>query len=636
MIEQLNIKNKSLFYLLFFVIALITFYPLFFTGFATADDFHYYLITRRGMVMQDTAYFAKFAGRFYFYIVKPIYNLPYLVDNMAVIKFFHFLPLVLCILYFARIINKLTGSATLSWLFLLLFFTTMQISRHTSLFVAYPFYFTFSFLLLLISYDLVLIYFSKKNRLFLWLAALVFFAGLLFFETYIFFLLFVFLTIWMHSQKSGQNFTGRVRLVAGQFFPFFLFASVYLTVYFVFRHYHPSQYSGTSIAAAGFSVRSFFKVIWKLSLTSFPLMVYENAHSVFWDKSDLIAGYSPIVLKLILSAKIEWLVKGILVAFSGFYLLSFAPSLSWKKLATLAAAGLLVIFIPHVPLALTEKYIFYVEQGAMIGYITTFFSLFGTLLFILMLLTALVKLASFNGTVRTIAVSVVIAGLFLISVITDFSNGTIAKDMRSANLRLYAVDELVKTDEFRSVPPKTPIFGKTMWDCPSHTAPNITEQDFNWSEYFEVRTGKIYPFDRDEKLFLDHTRYLGKAPYFMGIRQTFKSEEIALVMAKMDVVKPTDSVVNHYADRALVLYYSSYKFFTVSFKVRGDGQSATVPIRINNISEMIPVDKTIEFSIYNTHRGDPATKFIIEFPGIDLNSLIISDMVRMENKIFYL
>jgi hypothetical protein len=634
--DQFNIGNRSVFYLLFFIIALITFYPLLFTGFATADDLHYFMVSRRGLVWEDTALFAKVAGRFYFYLVKPMYNMAYLIDNIVVIKAFHFVPLVLCFLYFARIIRKLTNSTNLSWLFLLLFLATMQISRHTSLFVAYPFYFTFSFLLLLMAFDLLLRFYTHNKKRDLWLSAFLFFLGLLFYETYIFFILFVMLAaVWQYSEKPMQ-LNDRIRRLLRELLPYLLFGFLYLAVYFTYRYFYPSHYDGTSFAKSGISFASFFKVLWKLSLTSFPLMVYENSHHVFWEKSELLNGYSPVLLNLILSAKIEWLAKGILVAFAGFYLMKYLPVLTWKRIWSLTIVAILLIFMPHVPLAITEKYIFYVSEGGMIGYVTTFFSFFGTLLFITMMLAILMKIFDFSRMMKTAAISVFIFGLFLCSVITDFSNYTIAKDIRSANLRFHAMDELVKTDVFKTIPANTPFFAKTMWDSPSISAPNITEQDFNWYEYLEYKTGNIYPVGRDTKVFLEHIRYRKETPWFLGMRQAAKSEEICLVMAPLENMNSTDSVVSEFSGKATVLYYSSYKAFTVSFKVTGDGQAGMTPIQINHIKDEVPVNKTVEITIFNTKKGNPATIFTIQFPGIDLNSIIISNMVRMENKIFYL
>ena len=634
--ENFIARNKELIYLLLIAIAIITFFPLLFTGFATADDFHYYLVTRRGQVVAESQMFAAVAGRFYFLLVKPFYSLPYLYDNMAFVKACQYVPLVLCFLLFAKIVLMVTRSKEIACFYLLLFLFTLQISKHTSLFVSYPFYFTFSFFLLLASiYFLIRFYQVSKKRLLIF-SALLFGVGLLFYETYIFFLLFAFIIIIANNLNKEVNPKGKIKNILLQFLPFLIIGILYLTAYFVYRIYHPSQYAGTSFDGTKFTISSFFYFLWRLSYSSFPITVYETSHDVFWDKSDLVTGYSPVLLNLLLSAKVEWIVKGILVAFLGYKLMNALPPVNIKKLLAGLGIAVLLIFVPHIPLALTVKYRYFVENGDMIGYVTTFFSFFGTLLFLTLLLSYLVNLFNFSKVVKKIMITIFVFGFFLCSVLTDFSNYTIAKDIRSANLRFYAVDELMKTEEFNSIPAGSPFFAKDLWDNPSYCARGLTEQDFNWYEYFEAKNGITYPVGRDAGYFLDYSKKVEFTPWFLTMRQAEKSEDILLVMAQMAPLQPKDSVVNHFADKALIEYYSAAKIFTVSFRVRQVPSAMKVPMKINHIEADFPPDEMIQFTIFDTRKGNAATFFTIQYPGIDLNTVVISNMWDRGNKIFYL
>jgi len=628
-------KNKEFFYLAFAVAGLISFFPLFFTGFATADDFHYYLVTRRGQVMADSSLFAEIAGRFYFYIVKPVYSLPYIYDNMAVVKIFHFVPLIACFLLFAQIVRKMTHSVVSAWLFLLVFLMTMQVSQHTSLFVAYPFYFTFSFALLLISFLLLLQYFDQPRYRTLVIAAIFFAIGLLFYETYILFLLFTAMTIVAHNIKVHPNRVQAIRKSLVQFAPFLVAGILYLAAYFLYRVYHPSQYTGTSFSARDVTAGNFFMVLWHLSFSSFPLTIYETAHNVFWDKSELIKGYNPILLNMLLSAHVEWLAKGAIISFVGYKLLMNTPGVNIRKLLAGSAGALLLIFLPHLPLALTEKYIVHAGMGTMIGYVTTFFSFFGTLLLITLLLGFLMNLFNFSKWVKRIVAGVFVFGFFICSVLTDFSNYTIAKDIGRANLRFYAIDELLKTDEFKAIPAGTPFYAREWWYNPSYSARGITEQEFNWYEYFEGKNGVTYPVAREDAYFLDYSKKVPFAPYYLTMRQAEKSEDIVLVMAKMAPTQPQDSVVSHYADKATIVYYSTYKVFTLHFKLKSDTVH-NIPIQVNHIKDEVIQDKSCEVNIYNTVKGTSATIFTLQIPGIDLNSIMISNMINPKNKFFYL
>ncbi|MEI7983124.1 MAG: hypothetical protein WCI71_15850, partial [Bacteroidota bacterium] len=601
-----------------------------------ADDFHYYLVARRGLIFADSLKFAQIAGRFYLYLVKPISGLPYIVDNPVIINLFQYIPLIFCFLGAAKILLTVTKSKEMAILYLLVFLLIMQVSKHTNLMVSYPFYFSFSFLLLLLSVLLLLRYYGNKKKRLLIYSSLLFAVALLFYETYIFFLVFAAIIVISSNFKTDDKKMVRIKKSCFQFSPFLLVGVIYLIIYFVYRIYYPSQYAGTSFATKTVNFSSFFTVIWRLAYSSFPLTVYETSHNIFWDKSEMVTGYSPVLLNLLLRARVEWIVKGILVSWVGYKLLDSVPPIKLRTLFAGFGISVLLIFMPHIPLALTEKYTFCVENGDMIGYVTTFFSLFGTLLLITILLTYLVNLFNFNLTVKRVVIAVMVLGFYICSILTDFSNYYIAKDIRRANLRLYAVDELIKTDEFKSIPPNSPFYARDMYNNPSYSAASLTEQMFNWFEYLEAKTGVYYPLGREAKIFLDYSKNLSQVPYFLTMRQAEKSEDVSLVMAQMKPLQPQDSVVNHFADRALILYYSNYKYFTVSFRIKGDPPGINIPIRVNQIVDQLPFDKTVEFTIYDTKKGHAATSFIVQIPGIDLNSILISNMVKSENKIFYL
>ncbi len=635
MSSQNFLKERPYLYAILSVIALITFYPLFFTGIATADDLHYCIIAQRGIVWEDTLLFAKLNGRFYFYIVKVFFSIAFFVNDPLFTKTLHFLPVFLCILVFWRLLKLISESDALPALFFLLFMVTMQISRHTSLFVAYPFYFSFSFFLLLWSYYQLLVY-LKKGRKRHWIASIILFAlGLLFYEPYLLFVLFAALAIGAAGLNASGPARARLKQALIRITPYILVALAYLAAYIIFRMVNPSQYSGSALSEKPIGFTDFFYVVWRLSLSAFPLTIYETSHHIFWEKSELIQGYSPVLLNLILSAKVEWLAKGFLVAFAGYRLLRMLEGTGLRKTLIWSGIAVLLIFLPHFPLALTEKYHYYVNYGSMIGYITTYFSFFGVLLLIIAWISFLMGKLNGNPYFKAGTGVLLAFGFFLCSVLTDFSNYTIAKDIRSANLRIFAMDDLIQTDQFRAIPGNSPIYARTMYDSPSISAPNITEQEFNWFEYFDARTRKFFPVGRVDSTFIYFASRSTEAPWYLTMRQAAKSEAISIVMAKIPRVLTTDTLVSHFADTAVVLYRSAYKAFTVSFRIR-DLQPIKAQIGINHIKEQVNAEGRVEITIYNTKKGKASTIFTLAFPGIDLTSVMISDMVNEKNPVFYL
>jgi hypothetical protein len=174
-----------------------------------------------------------------------------------------------------------------------------------------------------------------------------------------------------------------------------------------------------------------------------------------------------------------------------------------------------------------------------------------------------------------------------------------------------------------------------MYDSPSISAPNITEQEFNWFEYFDARTRKFYPIGRVDSSFIYFASRSTEAPWYLTMRQASKSESISIVLAKIPRVLTSDTLVSHFADTAVVLYRSVYKTFTVSFKIR-DSQPIKAQIGINHIKEQVNAEGRVELTIYNTKKGTASTIFTLAFPGIDLTSIMISDMVNGKNPVFYL
>jgi hypothetical protein len=633
--EDFMSKNRNLLYISFLIITIITFYPLFFTGIACGDDLQNYLVARWGNFMKDAGDSALIAGRFYYYIVKPLNSLPYIYDNIYVTKLFQIIPLIVCFLLFSRILFIVTRSKELSFLYFLMVLVLFQISGYTSLFVTYPFYYTFSFSLLLWSYLLLWSFLKNQKRKFLFYSALLFAFGLLFYETYLFFLLIFGFTILSHHLKDDNTLREKLKSSFLQFLPFLCLAILYLCVYFLFRLYHPSKYDGTSFASSGITFHSFFNVLWSLSYTSFPLSVFESSREIFYTKSELIAGHSPVVIKIILNARVEWLIKGFLVALCGYLILIRIPKIKPKTLMGIVLFSVLLVFTPHIPLALTPKYTFYTSVG-MIGYVTTFFSLFGVLLLIVFLLGYLMNLASIHPLLQKIVAFLLIIVLFVFSVLTDYSNNAIAKDIRSANLRFYAMDELMKTEMFRSIPNGSNLFTGDLYTNPSFSARNLTEQSFNWSSYIDIKTGINQEVFKNEKDFLVAMNDTTRQSYYLTLQQAVKDDDIAIVLAKIRKSAPEDTVVQTIVDKAWVLYYSPYKIFSVSFACKDPSMKQNVTLKINHIKDSIPPGKTIDLTIFNTQRSHIATFFSIQAESIDLKSIRISNLVNPGSKVFYL
>ena len=89
-------KDNGILLFLFVIIAIITLAPLFNVGIITNDDFEYYITSLRGMDYwwEDAQCYANSSGRFYLLLVKPIFYIPYLVDNFFYTKVVQYVTLL--------------------------------------------------------------------------------------------------------------------------------------------------------------------------------------------------------------------------------------------------------------------------------------------------------------------------------------------------------------------------------------------------------------------------------------------------------------------------------------------------------------------------------------------------------------
>jgi hypothetical protein len=273
----------------------------------------------------------------------------------------------------------------------------------------------------------------------------------------------------------------------------------------------------------------------------------------------------------------------------------------------------------------------------MIGYITTYYSFFGVVLLVTFLFAFLMNLFQGFSYIRKAIALILAFFIFICSVLTDYSNHAVEQDIRSANLRFRAVDEMIRTDMYQSIPGRSSFFAADLYKNPFHSAHNLTEQSFDWGYYFGIRSGKDQYVIRNEKDFIVSLKDTTRQSYYLSMQQAVKDDDIILTVARIIPFSLQDTIIPSFVNHAWVLYYSKYKIFTVSFNCKSHSVEAEVPLRINHIRDTIqPGNKNVEFTIYNTHPRHAATYFMINADNIDYKSIRVSNQVNPQNKIFYL
>ena len=636
--HKIPLNSNVFYYFSLLTIAIITVYPLFGTGIASADDMGNYTNTRFGKEFLVAKYVAEMSGRFYYLVFGLFHNLPYEIDDMFVTKLFQIVPIFLCLFLFYRVVLIITKSKEVSSLFVLLFFVIAQFSHHTSLFLTYPFYFTFSFSLILSSYLVLYRFQVTKKKRYLIISALLFGLGLLFYEVFILFIGFAVLSVIYKNVQEGKKGLQFVRHVVLQIMPFVIVVLCYGAAYIIYGRYHPSDYAGTQMSGNTITMGSFFTVLWKLSYTAFPLTEYDSdlMQDFFRYKSEMIEGYRNIVPYLFFNAPVAWIVKSVLIFIMSYFMLIRIPRVPYKVLLTGLLLAILITFIPHIPLALTQKYTFYVMTQGMLGYTTTFFSLFGVVLFLAVLSALVLNITNSYTIFRHGLALVLSAGFVLCAFLTDFSNYYVTQDVHQANVRMRIVDEMIKSDQFKYIPQNSNMYSAELWNNPYYMAGGLTGQGFQWTYYILCKSGISQFMIRDDKEFLKAIKNDSTPGFNVIYKQAKKSDNALLVLAQLDVPGVNDTAISNISNKVLVVYYSKCKFFSISFKRRDASATEQTKIKVNYIHDEIDPGNFVEFSIYNTKMNEAATIFTIELPSIDIRSIRISDLVSPESKVFYL
>ena len=626
-------KNKALLSVAFIVLFLITFFPLFSFRLGNADDLNYWVNAQMPGLFKNGLDLSQYNGRFYFIFTYFFFSVPHIGDNILVLKILHLGPILLCVYLMSRILYKISSSESLSVFFILIFLVTLQVSRHTSLFACFPFYFSFSFSLILFSVLMLIKYYQTRKKIHFVFSVFFYLLGLLFYEAYLPLLIIYLFIIFAYDQKREMAFFQKIRLILMQFLPFLGVGILYLITYVVYRHFFPSAYGGVKMGS-DLTVQTVFVAIWKLISSAVPLAVFEEGRPLFIALTENSKGYYPIVSDIIIHSKVEWLVKGIIASFLGYKLLLYIPRSTNRFFVNGIIVSLLLIIVPNIPIALSEKYIFYIFKSNLSGYVTTFFSFLGIVMFITLVVGKILSIIPSRGLKMAMALAIS-GGIFLCSVLTDMSNYYHIKDIKNANLPFEAMDELIKTDHFKNLGDHTCIYSPDLWKSTSFMA-SLTPQSINWDYYVPIKTGKYFHFYKNVQDFKRVTANRELDKYYITMRQALKSEDVLLTLSKIDSIGTADSVISPIFNKTVISYFSNYPIFTLGFKLGRYSSLETCPFSINNHTFTANINGYFEFTIYNTDKTDPATIFVLQCEGIDVNSINVSNIVNPENGIYYL
>jgi len=403
---------------------------------------------------------------------------------------------------FYWLLKSVSSSARLGCLGVLLFLVFIQNSWDHNLLTSYmPHLYVFS--LLLSSLILFLRYLETQTaKYLLWSASLYFFS--LAYETNVVYLPVFFFFAFASARLTENNPLRALRRAA--FYCRYLLGSalLYLFVYFVLRYCgavlpltgsSENVVSGYSITAGFENIRRMLDVIVCHGLSSFPTFVYGYYRTFVNEGARYSHGQSLSPLLWLNEVKVAWVAKSVIAAFLTQYLLRSLTRKDLQQIALFPAlmVGCYLTFAPGIPVSLVQKYQDWVQLGVL-GYINTYFSLYGAVfLALVFLIYSMVSLTAMmpGGRLRLLRAAAILAiscGIAAISLVVDYSNNSFTMRQLQSGHKWKSVDLFLQSKDFKEIPASSVIYAPGLFCA---IGPMTVFPPY-WTDYFAYKTGGTY------------------------------------------------------------------------------------------------------------------------------------------------
>lgn len=585
-------REKAFWFLAYAATAVLTLLPFLQVGFTTADDFHYYNVARNGLnaIYVDAQYFAQYAGRFYFLITRYLYYTPYLIDSFAWTKFVQYSSLLICYLLFVYVIYRIFHSSKLGLLTLLLLlsFPLIGTGWHYPP-AAYPFYFSFSFTLFLAGFLLYINYAERKGYWRIIVSALLFFLSFLFYEEYLVFALLFCLGIFCyHWRKSGFINMLKDKDLYQELIPYALALIIYTVCYMAYRYFlnhhlgYNNPYSGNAFANQ-FDVGNFLQIMHNCTFYALPCRNYglDETRELMAANSPLISGHYNNLGYILTHAPAIAYVNALIQCGILWFLTQkdYFKKISWTAIIMGIVAAIIFTYSAHFLIAISEKY--NSEWFFMQGYITSFYSYFGIMLTIALLMTALLKVCR---TIHFILIARLLCCIlfFAGSVLSYYMNDLTSKEWEKSQNKVTAIQLIAEKEGFDNIPENALIYDEQLHNT-SETALSICNGSLDFEDLIRRLSRRHYNFASNKEDLMQHYAESPGTPlYFMQVTESKKNGELLMAFSHITHLDPCN-IHNSLANETDIYYYSPCKNYILMYsQYAGTDSVHTNSINVNN------------------------------------------------------
>lgn len=581
-------QEKVFWFLAYAATAVLTLLPFFHVGFTTSDDFQYFNTAQQNWDywMMDAEAYAHGAGRFYFLITKIFYYVPCLFDSFVWAKFVQYSSLLACYLLFTYLVIRIFKSQRLGALtLLLLIFNTAIDSGRFCPPTAFNFYFHFSFLLFMLGVLLFLNYTERKGYWRVIISAILFLCAYLFYETYLIFaLLFCAYILIRNWKQFGFVYMLKNKQLYQELIPYFIVSVAYVGCYVGYRQYLVRTipdfhlYEGAALSA-NFSLSHFFRIIYQCTIYTLPGRIYSLDTAMVAENSLFIAGHYDNLFFILTHASAVAYINA-LIQCGILWFLTYKTDfqkLSWKKILIGILVALVFAFSAHTLIAIADKYNadWYRSMKA---YVTTFYSYFGMMLAIALVVGASLKAVS-SATVKKIIVLGWCVLLFGFSIVNTYTNEHLSRAWERSQNRMTVIQLMAQDGFFEKIPEGALIYTEAL----HHTSDlgfSICNNTFDLEKNINWRAGKNFSFSQDlQTLFNDLTSKQEAPLYFIQAVENQKNNELLVVFSHISQIDSTN-ILKSLSDDADIFYYSPTKNYTLFYTLGFQTDS----VRIKSIS----------------------------------------------------
>ncbi len=509
-----------------------TLVPLITGAFGVMDDYEYYSRLHLDTAFHHAHISATKQGRFHQLFMIPIFNqwLPYALNDLFITSAINLLLIGIDFILLAVFLKKFVSSEKdrgIFYFILIFLLITVNIHGHYNPLTSYPINFSFSLLILLLSYLFLQHHLETGKTWSYCLSVGCYLFALIFSELYILYLPILLLLTW----KSSGNFKKTWKHPS---VPYLIGVFCYLLVYLSWKIYtHDAtarHYPGNRIAA-DLSLSKIGETILSFSQPGAPLYFFFMDRDTMYLNSYLTEGHHQDLFYTILHAKTEWLMKGILVAAMIYFILQKIVVIAPRKLIIAMLVAAAFIFVPNFLISLTSQYI---EWGKWENYyVYSFYSYLGFASLIALLFIYLASLIH-NKFLRVAYCSLIALLFFIVTVTNDYINFHVKYSIHKAERCNMALHSLMKSKEFAAIPNHSFV-----------AAPDLMKQYadvlyFYWNEktlheYVLINSGKDLAFRKNTD----------SAAYYVGYTQLDKSESHYLTLSKISEVTDSQLVTNN-------------------------------------------------------------------------------------------